>query len=450
MEDFNRDFFGNKDKMPSLIRKYQNFLSGKGTYFFDVFEFVDIISYYIEELNFDEADKAIDTALSVYPNESEFIFLKANLLFRNGHSRQAMKMLESIAGFQAGNPEYYFLKANILASQNKIDEAIKEYRKVIAVADAEDKNMYRHLIGNSLAIVKKYKEALEFFNEIPAKDLDEEMLEDIASTYESLGRYDVAIKYYRESLRRDPLSDFTWLSMGEAYLKINEEEKALDAFMNAYAIDDSMPETEASIADLLFKQDRFEEALLYYLDLRKKNEKTNIYEALIGDCYLQLKKFDLAENFYNKALAGGHASPEVFHGLAIIAYERKEFEKSLQFINSALLSDNSEDPVYVNFKAHVLNMLEQDNDALEYFAKAVVISGVEEEFLSDFVDFILSNNKVSELMKGLAQSMSDTEESLFLNFISDRLKLYFIVHGKDYDEIRIKEKIESVLKKLNQ
>jgi len=440
MEDFNKDFFENKGKLPSLIKKYQNFLSGKGTYFFDVFEFVDIITYYIEELDFDEAEKAIDTALSIYPNESEFIFLKANLLFRNGHSKQAMNMLDNIAGFQAGNPEYHFLKANILASQNDIKEAINEYNKVISTADDEEKNMYLHLIGNSLAIVKKYEEDLKFFLEIPVDDLDEEILEDIASTYEAIGKYSLAIKYYKESLKRDPLSDFSWLSLGEAYLKINEEDKALDAFMNAFAIDYEMIETEEKIADLLFKQEKYEQALLYYLDLHNRDGNNNLYPTFIGDCFLQLKRFDEAEKYYTIATSKGNASSEVFHGLAIIAYERKNFEQALEFINAALNADSKKDPEYINFKAHILSMLEQDNKAMECFAKAVVESGFDEEYLTDYVDFIISNNRMSGKMKKYSNSAS---------FVSESIRFYCETNGKYYNEHKIRTKIESILKKLN-
>ena len=446
MDDFNKDFFENKGREPSLIRKYKKFLSGKEQYFFDVFEFVEIISFYIEELNFKEANNAIETALSIYPNESEFIFLKATLLFRNSKSNQALELLNQIEAYQFDNPEYHFLKANILSSQNKIDKAIKEYNKVIDIADPDDKIMYLHLIGNSLSIVKRYNEALIFFNKIPKTSLDPEILEDIASTYESLGRYDMAIKYYKESLKKDIMSDFTWQNLAEAYENINEDEKALEAYLYAFAIDDTISETKERIADLFYKKEDYEKALLFYLDLKAKNQKLSIYDIYIANCFLKLKNLDEAEKYYNQALENGEISSDMFHGLAVIEFEKKEYEEALRYIDAALEIEEKENPVYINFKAHTLLMLKQYSDALEYFAKAVALSDIEKKFLYDFVKFIV--NDVSDFFKEFSRITSTKVEENYVEFILTMITSYLFTLNKPFDKNKIKEQIIEILKEF--
>ncbi len=446
--DNNKDFSKNTGKIPPLIKRYKAHMSGEESFFFDVSDFVDIISYFIENLNFKEAQQAIEEALNFYPSESELLFLQSGLLFRKGKINEALNILQDIEGLQTGNPEFYFLKANILVSKGKIKTAMKLYNKVLDTVDKDEIPIYLHLIGKSLQIVNKFNEALIYFKQIPTEELEEEMLEDIATTYESIGDYNSALKLYRKILKMNVFSDFAWEELGNLYLKLNDTDKALEAFLYAFAIDNNLIDVGEKIADIYYKKQNYKQAILYYQYLSQLLKNNNAYSESLADSYLQLKMFEKAEEYYQKALNNKDISPDIYHGLAIIEYERKNFKKSLSLINKAIELEDGDEALYFNFKAHVLNLLEQDDEALKYFAKAVVLSDIEKDYLTDFIEFLVDNDFVKTTIDSLASEIGDTKENILTKFIAERLKLYFVAYKVDFDEKTLENTIKKIVNKL--
>ena len=161
--------YESSENLPSPVRKFLRYLKGEGSFFFDVYEFENIIDYFINYQDYDLAKKALEAAQYFYPDEKEFLFLKAQILFREGKSQKALDLLHSIKSFYYGDPEFYFLVANIFLAQNKLNEALRFYNKVLKNADKKETDYYLMLIADSLSVVKKYNEALEFLYKIPEK-----------------------------------------------------------------------------------------------------------------------------------------------------------------------------------------------------------------------------------------------------------------------------------------
>jgi tetratricopeptide (TPR) repeat protein/O-antigen ligase len=102
--------------------------------------------------------------------------------------------------------------------------------------------------------------------------------------YAIMGAYDEAIAKYEHSLEIDREYVNTYLSLGDAYMALNETDKAQDAYTQAVAISPQIPEVHSVLAYLYGKEGRIEEAIaetLLVLDLSTQDQlRYNSYKNL--------------------------------------------------------------------------------------------------------------------------------------------------------------------------
>ncbi len=462
--------YESREDLPSPIKKFLKYLKGEGPFFFDVYEFENIIEYFLSYQDYDLAKKAIEAAQYFYPDEKEFFFLKAQLLFRKGESQKALNLLQNIKSFYSGDPEFYFLVANIFLAQNKFDKALRFYNKVLKNADIKEIDYYLMLIADSLSIVKKYNEALEFLYKIPEKHRSNSILAKISDNLQKLGKTAEAEKYLLKIIKRDPTSESWWNKLGMFYENIGKINKAIDAYLNSFALSQNPEEyndteydieniyfqieEELKLADLLYENKQYQKAFLFYEHIGQYKSQKPYYFGM-AECLINLNRINDAENLLYEAIQKGETTSDILFGLAKVAYEKKEFANAVKYINDAIKeeekaeNENIRKAELYNFKARTLSQIKQYNDALEYYAKAVVLSKLDKEYLKDFSEFVMSKGNIGRILRTLAKDDNKDEQKVVAKFITERLKLYFIAENKKFNEKRIKALIYNIIRNRN-
>ena len=486
-EHFDSFNYNEPEKLPSPVKKFMEFLAGEVSVFFDVHEFVYIIEYFISRSKLKMAAKAVEAAEYFYPGEKEFAYLKATLLFKKGKSNAALNILNDARSFYLDDPDFYFLMANILLSQGKETEAENNYKKVIELVNEEELDYYLELISSSLAIAHKYHQAIKFLKFLPEKKMKATTLKDIAYYYHRLKDYEKSIKYYRKSLNKDPFDPDVWEALSLVYDNAGEKDKSLDAFLNfvATSVKDNTLDAytdlsgtvegfETSIFDMyelideagekLMEAGKYEKAILYlshtvFIEagshynkyFAEYNEKRNrLNYSKIATCLYHLNRIDEAENYYKLALDVDEIpKQEAYYGLSLVAKTKENYDDALHYINQAILEARKPVAAYLTHKADIYKKLGNENDALEFYAKAVVVSGAKTNYLEKFVDFVMNNGYVGNVLNSLAETSGETGVKVISDFIFERIKLYYLAEGKKFNSKKIKSAILNLLKNKN-
>jgi tetratricopeptide (TPR) repeat protein len=464
--------FESRENLPSPVKKFIKYLKGEGSFFFDVYEFENIIEYFIAYAEYKYALKALETAQYFYPEEKEFLFLKAQLLFREGESKKALELLKSIEPFFLDDPEFYFLVANIFLAQDKSDKALKFYNKLLKLVERKELTQYLNRIAESLTIVKKYKEALDFLHKIPESQRTNKILYSIANNFQNLGKTEEAEKYLLKIVKNAPTSAYWWSVLGEFYDDAGKINKAIDAYLNYFALapnpedlndnDEFFPEdiellieNELKIVDLLYQKKNYQKAFIFLEHISKHNNQKPYY-LYMTECLLHLNRTDDAEKFLITAIEKGENSSDINFAMAKVAYQKKEYKTAIKYLDKAIDEENKiknndyKIAELYNFKGKTLGKLHIFLEAIDNYAKAVVLSRLKKEYLKDYTEYMMNSSKnLGNLLIHIGFYKGDDEQKVAADFITDHLKPYFLTENKKFNEKKVKTLIYNIIKRIN-
>ena len=111
------------DLMAFIEEFESNMQKGVVTYLSDR-EYQDIISYYEEEGEYQQAINVIDTAIIQYSFRSDYLALKARMLIKQGLMYDAMEVIKKAEVIAPADIELQLLKVNIYIHSKQLDDAI--------------------------------------------------------------------------------------------------------------------------------------------------------------------------------------------------------------------------------------------------------------------------------------------------------------------------------------
>ena len=350
-------FFSEEDdEVTDLVKRYEAAKANRSTNFFDVSDFESIINYYIDIFNFNKALEVIVQAAKQHPQSSTIQLKKAHVLVERGQPLKSMKILKDIEILESGNPEFYIMKGTAYSLMGDITKALKSYNKAV---DSDVDNEEEILFGIALSLQHQnfFKESVDFLERAQhINPGNNKYLYELGFAYEKMGDSERSVKLYLKYLDEDPFSEKAWYRLGIVYNKLGRKKDALEAFDFTIAINDENSLAIYNKANILSDMDKYEEALIEYLSYAKIEYESVDGIIAVAYCYERLGKYDLAEDYYRKAIAEEPEYAEGWSGLASIAYEKDNFEESIYYIKRAIIlePDNSE---YQIFLVQVLDVI---------------------------------------------------------------------------------------------
>lgn len=318
-------------------------------------------SYYLSGLIYearDEVFKAIaayEATVQIEPEHNEAIFQKAILYLGNGDAEIALKdfnILIDRGGFKETRGLYFQIdpsgsQQNQIVSMSNLEsklhyyrgqahvklgnyrEALSDFDESLIFESSVDVLINRGLLydkmGDENLAVSDLKKAVELNPEShlawynlaildSAVDIPEEILADktFSPILQLLGAwameaqdYDLAKKYYDQSLQNNPENAEVLINRGRALMGLEKYSKSREDFEQARSLDESVHEALYLIANSYFLDHKFSQAIVYY----------NLYLATDASdgaiwyngamCYLQMKKHEEACYYLKRATSLG-------------------------------------------------------------------------------------------------------------------------------------------------
>lgn len=385
------------DDSNDVVKRYEQFLSGTATGYFDVEELENIVEYYLRHGRTKDCTKAVDLGLRLHPNNNALKTKRAKIYLATGDDQKAFRVLDSLT--ETTDYEVIMLKIEVLIKLERQKEAKILCNKLIA-ADTDDLDnvcldiAYIYLAQAEYAVALELLEKGEKFNPKNA-----ELLYELAFCYEQNENFDRAIAVNKRIIDIDPFANEAWFNLGQLYFALQEFPKALDAYEYALAIDENDTLTCVQKAHVQFQLNQFKDAIETYLEYKKMSTygfwQTDIF---IAECYEKLEKYAESISYYKLSLEAHAENYDALTGIAICLLEQEKFQESIPYIQQALALNEDASDAWVYMAEANIGIDDVDNALLAYL-KAISLDADQPDTLMAIANIYLEKTEFEMAIK---------------------------------------------------
>lgn len=278
----------------------------------------------------------------------------------------------------------YNWRGYVFHAKKEYDIAISDYKEAIKL-DSKYTNAYYNL-ANSYSAKKKYEDAI--LNYDKAIELDNKNLNfynNKGSIYLKKKEYDSAILVYNQIIRLEPKNILGYRLRANAYVNKKEYEKAINEYTQFLRIDSTNASAYSSRGFIYRTVKNYEAAISDYTNAIRLNPKNSVgYSSrgttykLMGETQKAIADFDA----YVKAneTFGSYLSRGWFYAdLKKFDLANNDFNKAVMLDTKGISSRNSRSAFYVQSKQYDLAMIDVDKvieldpkNAFAYYKKALI------------------------------------------------------------------------------
>ncbi|MFZ4570109.1 MAG: tetratricopeptide repeat protein, partial [Bacteroidales bacterium] len=153
----------------ALVRHYEEMIGHKEHHFFDVFEYEDIIDYYLYLSDLPSALVCLKKALRQHQSNPLIQLKQVQYYIRTKNEHEALKLLEELDHADGNDADFEVQKGNLYSQMERSEKAIQSYKNALDGSDDQD-----------------------------------DIYVSLAFEYETLGKYKQAINYLTEAIRVNP------------------------------------------------------------------------------------------------------------------------------------------------------------------------------------------------------------------------------------------------------
>lgn len=419
-----QDEYFDSEEFRELLAEYEDAVSTGMPVFMDADELSEIADYYQMQERYDDADSAIDLALSLAPGAIGPLTYKIHEALWNGNTREAREYLEQIT--ETDEPDYVYDKAEIMLAEERTDEADRYLTEELENVPDDERQDYIIDVANIYADYDYPEQAMKWMGRAHHED-SAEFKELMARTLFGLGKYGDSERLWSELIDSDPFSKHYWNALASTQLMNENYSGAVESSEFAIAIDPDDPEALLQKANGLYRLGNYDEALDYYkrYSSRVPDDEFGIMHQ--GTCLINMGRNDEAIDRLGEAVRvamshstgdddGGEPSPylsDIYQEMAFAYSELSNEQKAIEMLDLADRYDSDKVQTLV-VRGHI--MLENGNvrQAEQFFRQAVVMSDEPNQTLLRIIVSIYDNHYL------------DAAYTLF--------RKYFKIIDDDYDE----------------
>ncbi len=322
-----------------VLKQFERVLKSKSSTYFDVYQFERIIDHYLDGNNFEEAIDAVNMAIRLHPSATSLVIKQAQIFAEKGEPSKALSTLIKVDKLESANNELHLLKGMVYNQIGKISEAEKSFDEALKFT-FDDRDEVLFDIALSFEYIHHYKTAIKYL--LKALDDSSERMNiiyELAHCYERIHDYNKAIDYYKQYLDREPFADSVWHNLGFVYYKIEDYEKAIEAYDYTIAINDRFTSAYLNKAIALTHITKFEDALVVYEEFLTLEPENVVAMCHMGECLEKIKKYDLALDWYAKAVKLDPEFSDAWFGMAVCSQYQSEHLQAITYIEKAIELD---------------------------------------------------------------------------------------------------------------
>ena len=323
MENYENPFgWGDQSEqwIKNEARRFEKMMGDGSFVFFDLMTLEEIYFHYMRHHKFHKALQLINFALRQHPSSDELYFKRGTIHVELGNLEEARRDLERVMSTNPYEVEYVFLKAEILSREGHYDRAIHLLKELQFRLD-DPADVFFHM-GTISTGAGNWEDAETYFRQaLEARAEFEEVVYELAFILESQEKLEAAIELYQEYLDRHPFTAAVWYNLGILYSKIGLYEKAIDAYDFSLAIDDGFASAWYNKGNAYLEMDRYDEALKCFLEAIVHEKPDLALHYNIAECYEQLGDYRMASKYYHKCTDTSPEYADAWMGLSIPYWE---------------------------------------------------------------------------------------------------------------------------------
>ncbi len=387
-----------------LVNEFET-MSQKGQVsFLDEQDFLKLISYYEKEFLFEKAIEVADHALDQYGFSADFHIRKAQLFLATRNSEKAMSILDKAEIFAPAELDIHLLRAKILGSLGKHSKALHLIDTLKDKATTEDLSQVFLSEAQIYECLKDYDAMFESLTySLEYDPNNEEALERVWVCTELTKKYRESISFHQKIINRSPYSYLAWYNLGHAYSCEGEYVAAIDAYEYSFIINKEFELGYRECADLCFQVCDYSKALGFYLDALDLFGPDSDLLANIGECYMQMDKYEHAQDYFNKASKLDPYNDEVYFFIGLChAREDRWLSAINAFFKAIEIEDRREE--YFNNLAKAFYQVGEFAKAHYYFLKATEIGPEQCDIWKDHAAFLIQIGELDKAWEVLEEA----------------------------------------------
>jgi len=264
--------------------------------------------------------------------------------------------------------------------------SIGEYNK--AIIHYEIVNKEKDLIANvdinerlaeSLAMISKYEESFNYYQEVNEKDNDS--LFKYGFIASQVNRNDIAINAWTELIERDKDYQSVYVELANVYIEEEMKEEAYDIIKEGLKIDEFNKELYFMAGKLAHELGEFDYSKSYMREAITLDNDYKVAVIFLVNILKEENKIDEIIDLINELKRMGAEDPEYDWELALAYNENEEFEKAYDYYKLAyeLLQSDS---IFLKEYGYFLVEDGKINEAIDVFEKYLKIEPQDNEILS--------------------------------------------------------------------
>lgn len=260
-----------------------------------------LADYYQMQGLFEVAEKHINSALEMLPNEPLLQFAKAELLFETGRFVEATRIYEELyeQDKQFAGILLSARLAEVYRAGAAYETALEYYMEALEEEVTPDL-----LFGSAYAAFQseKYETAIQQLEDL--KELDPDYFSAyllLAESYAMLDDNKRAYKVIQEGLTRDEYDKSLYLFAGKIALKNSLSDEAENYLQQAIALDSEYMEAILILMSIYAQQERYKDVIDLFEHLQNEDFDWTALYPYVAEAYDKEEEFDKAYEIYKSA-----------------------------------------------------------------------------------------------------------------------------------------------------
>ena len=286
------------------------------------------------------------------------------------------------------------LNTELMGELGRAYNNIEEYEKGLEILksienEVGDTALWNWRIGYSYFFLEDYTKAEKYFLKVYEQEPDNEKACDfLVGTYIALGEieeengnsekaveYALEAKKYAKTRENKIDTEIFLASLYNRHMRYTEAEEILRPILAKNKRD---VEGNYELGYSLFKQERYEEALEYFLKLEKLNDADDWLYQKIGICYKNLDKKEEALKYYLKAVELDEEDTYSMSDIAWLYNVLGKYEEGLKYLER--LEELGQDDAWTNGEfGYCLSRLERHEEAIKKLNHALEVEDEEKD-----------------------------------------------------------------------
>ncbi|UCH13837.1 MAG: tetratricopeptide repeat protein [Bacteroidales bacterium] len=414
--------FLEEEEYSDIINRYKDMLKKNKSCFFDIYEFENIIDYYILNSDYKAALKSVRTGLDQHPYSISLKLKHAQILIEDKKPQVALKILNDIEIVDSYNFEIHLLKGKALNSLKRLKEATDAFDQAISLSQ-EDKDDVIYEIALSFIELDRIKTAIKYL--ILAFEINDSnllVLYELAICYERLNNIEKSIYYLEKYLDVDPYSENIWFNLGLLYSSVKKYDDAIKAYDYAIAICPEFTSAYTSKADTHICNNNYYNAIEVYRELLEIDNKNVRLFCNIGGCYEKLGDYKSAIENYDKATKIENDHSDAWYKIGASWFHLMKYHKSIFYLKKAIKikPDISE---YWFLLGDAYAKIKHFNKAVKAYTNTIELDPDNYEAWIAYAKVYYDNNKITSAIRILEESYQYNHNIAIINY---QLAAYYI------------------------